>query len=106
MPDTLSGSRARELALNMLLNALDALERRPGDDSRLIARLWVLRATALLKEAGTVDPAGPEGNHVDRLLVAVSDRLRAYMADRRPPAPAGRFSRLSHRRPGKEWRDS
>lgn len=84
----------------MLLNALDALERRPGDDSRLIARLWVLRATALLKEAGS---AGRRDAQVDRLLVAVSDRLRAHMAERRVSPAEGRFSRLSRRLPRKEW---
>lgn len=100
MRDPVSGPRARELALNMLLNALDALERHPGDDSRLIARLWVLRATALLKEA---EPAGRRDTRVERLLAEVSDRLRAHMTERRAPLTEGRFSRLSRRPPRKEW---
>ncbi len=89
----------------MLLNALDALESRPGDDSRLIARLWVLRATALLKEARTTEPAGLRDTRLDTLLVAVSDRLRTHMATQRMPAAEGRFSRLSRNRPKRDWGD-
>lgn len=105
MPDPLSGCRSRELALNMLLNALDALESRPGEDSRLVARLWIMRATALLKEARSAEPTDLRDRRVETLLVAVSDRLRIHMAAKRAPPAEGRFSRLCRGLPGKDGRE-
>lgn len=82
----------------MLLNALNALENRPGDDSRLIARLWVMRATVLLKEAPrTADSSDPESVAIDRLLATVSERLRAHASGAGMRPEEGRFSRLSRK---------